>query len=68
MARKVVALKDALVGKSTEFWDKAEFQAQAAEDFMAASAKAQSESQTAAKHAAAVAEAVRILEEAGVTV
>lgn len=66
MARKVIALKDALGSKADELWDKAEFQATSAQNLLAASAKAQEDSQVAAKHAAAVAEALLILDNAGV--
>lgn len=60
------SLKTVLAGKATSLHTKSETQAQAAQNFLAASAQAQAEAQTAAKHAAAVEQALAVLDEAGV--
>lgn len=65
MAR-IKSLKAGLAAKAQELYSTSENEAQAAANFMAASAKAQQTSEVAARHAQAVVAASVILEEAGV--
>lgn len=62
------SLKTGLIGKASELRNKEETQAQAAQNFLAASAAAKAESATASTHADAVERALLILEEAGVSI
>lgn len=60
------SLKAGLANKAVALRTKQETQTQASLNFIAASAQAEEEARVAARHAAAVEQAVSILEEAGV--